>query len=92
MLINKHVRILEKHMNSLFPNLKINFYVSKRSKYVHMGLDLPLFSIKDHDRIINEIKEFMFDELDERFKFCFPQLVLTVKWKYNYTVFKKRKD
>ena len=57
-----------------------------------MGLDLPLFSIKDHDRIINEIKEFMFDELDERFKFCFPQLVLTVKWKYNYTVFKKRKD
>ena len=92
MLINKHVRILEKHMNSLFPNLKLNFYVSKRSKYVHMGLDLPLFSIKDHDRIINEIKEFMFDELDERFKFCFPQLVLTVKWKYNYTKFKKRKD
>ena len=72
MLINKHVRILEKHTNSLFPNLKINFYVSKRSKYVHMGLDLPLFSIKDHDRTINEIKEFMFDELDERFKFCFP--------------------
>ena len=92
MLINKHVRILEKHMSSLFPNLKINFYVGRRSKYVHMGLDLVLFTIKDHDRIINEIKDFMFDELNERFKFCIPQLVPTVKWKYDYIVFKKRKD
>ena len=92
MLINKHVRILEKHMSSLFPNLKINFYVSRRSKYIHMRLDFALFTLKDHDRIISEIKDFVFDELNERFNFCFPQLVPTVKWKYNYIVFKKRKD
>ena len=84
--------MLEKHMSSFFPNLKINFYVSRRSKYVHMGLDFTLFTLKDHDRINNEIKDFMFDELDELFKFCFPQLVPTVKWKYDYIVFKKRKN
>ena len=88
MLLNKHVWILEKHISSLFPNLKINFYVSRRSKYVHMGLDLALFTIKHHDKVINEIKDFMFDELDERFKFFFPQLVATAKWKYDYKVFK----
>ena len=57
-----------------------------------MGLDLALFTIKDHDRIINEIKDFMFDELDEHFKFCIPQVVPTRKWKYDYITFKKRKD
>ena len=58
-----------------------------------MGLDLALFTIKDHDRIINEIKDFMFDELDEHFKFCIPQVVPPLKWKYDdYITFKKRKD
>ena len=53
-----------------------------------MGLDFTLFTVKDHDRI----NDFMFDELDERFKFCFRQLVPTVKWKYDYIVFKKKKN
>ena len=48
-----------------------------------MGLDCALFTLKGYDKIIAEIKDFMYDELDERFKFCFPQLVPTVKWKYN---------
>ena len=78
MLINKQVKILKKHMSSLFPNLKINFYISRRSKYVHTGLDFALFTLKDDDRIIDEINGFMFDELDERFKFCFPQLVMEI--------------
>ena len=69
MLINKHVRILERHVNSLFPNLNICFYVSRRSKYVHMGLDHALFTLKDYTNIIAEIQDFMFDELDERFTF-----------------------
>ena len=90
MLINQHVRILEKHLNSLFPNLTIRFYVSRRSKYVHMGLDCALFTLKGHTSIIAEIKDFMFDKLDKRFIFCFPQLVNAVKWKYDYTIFKKK--
>ena len=57
-----------------------------------MGLDFALFTLKDHDRIFSEIKDFMFDELDECFKFCFPQLMPIVKWKYDYKVLKKRKD
>ena len=79
MLINQHVRILEKHLNSLFPNLNIRFYISRRSKNVHMGLDCALFTLKGYRGIIAEIKDFMFDKLDKRFNFCFPQLVHTVK-------------
>ena len=92
MLINQHVRISEKHLNSFFPSLNIRFYVSRRSKYVHMGLDYALFTLKDHTNIISEIKDLMFDESDERFTFCFPQLVPTVKWKYDYIIFKRKVD
>ena len=90
MLINQHFTILEKHLDILFPNLNIRVYVGRRSKYVHMGLDCALFTLKDYSGIIAEIKDFMFDELDKRFSFCFPQLVLTMKWKYDYITFKKK--
>ena len=90
MLINQHVRILEKHLNNLFRNLNIRFYVSSRSKYVDMGLDCALFTLKDCSSIIDEIKDFTFDELDKRFSFCFPHLVHTVKWKNDYIIFKRK--
>ena len=32
----------------------------------------------------------MKEELDERFKRVFPQLVSTVKWKYDYIAFLKK--
>ena len=88
--MKKHVRILQKHMNSLYPNLNIRFYVGRKQKYVPMGLDQPLFTWKDNDKIIAEIRDFTHDELDERFTFCFPQLVNTVKWKFDYIVFKRQ--
>ena len=49
-----------------------------------MGLDCALFTLKDYSGIIAEIKDFMFDQLDKHFSFCFLQLVHTVKWKYDY--------
>ena len=48
-------------MNSLYPNLNICFYVSRKPKYVHMGLDELLFTLKDNDKIIAEIKDFTYD-------------------------------
>ena len=89
MLIKQQVRMLEKHMKSLFPGIKIHFYISRRSKYVHMGLDFPLFTLQGHDRIIAEIKDFVHNELDERLTFCFPQLIPTVKWKFDYIIYNK---
>ena len=54
-----------------------------------MALDCALFTLKNCSSIIFEIRDFMFDELDERFTFCFLQLVPTVKLKYDYIIFKK---
>ena len=90
MLISRHVRILEKHLKILYPNLNIAFHVSRRSKYVHMGLDSPLFTLKVFTNIISEIKDFMSEDLDKRFSIVCSRLVHTVCWKYDYIVFKKQ--
>ena len=57
-----------------------------------MGLDHALFTFKDYTNIIAEIKDFIFDELGERFTFCYPRLVHIVKWKFDYIIFKKKVD
>ena len=30
-----------------YPDIEFEFYLSRRSKFAHMGLDLPLISVKD---------------------------------------------
>ena len=77
-------------MKENFPEIKMGFYVSKRTNYVHMGLDSPLFSYSRHSQIIDQLQSFMSDELDERFKLMFPQLMSTIKWKYDYIIFRKK--
>ena len=69
-----------------FPEIKMAFYVSKRTNYVHIGLGSPLFSYSRHSQMTDTIQSFMPDELDERF----PQLLSTVKWKYDYIFFQKK--
>ena len=33
-----------------YPDINFEFYVSRRSKFVHMGLDMPLISIVGHEK------------------------------------------
>ena len=77
-------------MKEKFPEIKIGFYVSKRTNYIHMGIDSPLFSHLRHSQIIDQLQSFTSDELDERFKLMFPQLLFTIKWKYDYIIFRKK--
>ena len=90
MHIKRFVNPLSDRMKETFPEVKMAFYVSKRTNYIHMRLDGPLFSYSRHNQTTDEIQSFMPDELDERFKVMFPQLVSMIKWKYDYIVFRKK--
>ena len=69
---------LKDHLLKKFPDMgKIGFYLSRRSKTVHMGLDLPLYSIKNYTNLIEEINKLL--AMDLGFQLVYPQLVLTVK-------------
>ena len=81
MTLKKIVQLLKCHMAKKFPQVTgIGFYLSHRSNYVHMGLDMLLYSIKNYLDFIEEIIKFLAKNLDLRFDLVYPQLVLTVKW------------
>ena len=52
-----------------------------------MGLDLPLYSLKNYSDFVKEIHKFLSRDLDSnRLLLVEPQLVLTVKWKFDYII------
>ena len=54
---------------------------------MQMGLDLPLYSLKNYSDFVKEIHKFLSRDLDSnRLLLVEPQLVLTVKWKFDYII------
>ena len=35
-----------------YPNLEVEFYLLRRSKFVHMGLDVSLFKIQNREQLM----------------------------------------
>ena len=59
---------------------------------MHIGLDILLFSIKSYPDFIEEINKLLTKYFDNsRFVLVYPQIVLTVKWKYDYIISRKKK-
>ena len=69
----------------------IGFYQSRTSNYFHMGLDIPLYSIKNYPDFIEEVNKFLAKNLDPCFKLVYPQLVLNVKLKFDYIILREIK-
>ena len=75
------------------PNIKLKFYVSRRSKFVHMGSDVPLNNIKNYVEILIKIQGLWnVKETDDKFYYCKPYLIASTKWKFDYIIFKKNYD
>ena len=65
-----------------YPNIDFDFYLSRRSRFAHMGLNLPLISIPDHLKIIKFIQDFWRENKeDDMFSFCSPRLIAATKFK-----------
>ena len=72
------------------PDINFEFYLSQRSKFVHMGLDMPLISIVNHREILKVIENYWNDNKeDDLFKICVPRLIAATKFKYDYIIFEK---
>ena len=90
MHIKRYAILSEKHLKSKFSEFKIDLYVSRRAKLVHMALDILLFAFPRHNLIISEIHKFMKEELDNKWKPMFPSLVSTIRQKYDYIIFRPK--
>ena len=61
MSMKKRVQLLKSYLVKKFPELDdgVGFYLSRRSKFVHIGLHSPLYSIKNYRDLIEEINKFL---------------------------------
>ena len=92
MSMKKRVQLLKYYLVKKFPELNdgVGFCLSRRIKFVHMGLHSSLYSIKNYPDLIEEINKFL--AMESGFELVYPQLVLTVKWKFDYIIVKKLKN
>ena len=75
-----------------FLNLKCRCMLAEKKENIHMGLDVPSFSLVRHDQLIKEIKTFkmLSHSIEKKFKVVFPQQIRCTKWKFDYIFMKKK--
>ena len=82
--------LLNGELKKDFLELDFGFYVSRRNRYVHMGSDVALHRIPNYQKIIDKIKLLWYQKKeDDKFTFCEPYLIASMKWKYDYIIFSK---
>ena len=90
MSIKKVAAQLDKHMSSKFSEHNSKFYANRRDFYIHLGLDLSLFSFENYKQFLQEVNSFLTEHLHTQFSNVFPpKLVISTKWNHDYIVYKK---
>ena len=51
------LHILKRILTEKYPDADFEFYLSSRSKNVHLGLNCNILSLSDHDSIIADIAD-----------------------------------
>ena len=87
-LLNK----LERILNEKYLHIDSKFYCSCRKKFVHFGIERSIQQYKDYLKFIEDIELFFLRNMkNSDFELVKPpQLVISVKCKYDYVVFRKR--
>ena len=79
-MLKKCAQLLKSHLSKKFPQVVVDFYLSCRSN-----------SIENYPDFIDKINKFLAKDLSPRSVLVYPQLVLTVKSKFNYIICRKSK-
>ena len=70
-----------------FPNNQAKFYSNRRNFYIHLGLDISLFSFQNYEDFLDNIDKFLTENLVKDFKRVYPpKLVLSTRWKQDYII------
>ena len=81
---------LERLLNGKYPHISFKFYISRRKRYLHLGLEKALLSYPEHGEILKDIERFYNGNRNSDFELVNPPiLVRTVKWKCDYICFRK---
>ena len=74
------LHVLKKFFNKKYPHIDVEFYLSRRTKNVYMGLNYNLLALHEQKEIIFDIEKLWSRRRqDMSFKFVLPQLIHTTK-------------
>ena len=91
MLVKFYLNRLETILKEKFPEIKLEIYYSRRKKLVHLALDKSLDQYVNCFNFLDEIDSFYQKYFKNDFEFSRPiKLVNTIKWKFDYIIFRKR--
>lgn len=87
MSIKKIIRRLEEFIKKKYSHYNAKFYANRRNTYIHLGLDVSLFSFDDYKFFLNDIDKFLTQELQVHFERVDPpKLVISTRWKHDYII------
>ena len=87
------LHILKRHLCEKYHDILFEFYLSRRTKNVHMELNCSLLTLREHEQIISDIEEiWLLKREDTKFKFVMPRIIHTTKWKFDYIIFRRNTD
>ena len=83
---------LEAFLKEKYPFIDASFYCSRRKKIAHLGLKKALQDYRDYMKFIKDIRIFFFLTVyrNNKFEFVNPYLNNSVKWKFDYVIFRNR--
>ena len=77
-------------LNGNYPHVSFNFFISRRKRYLHVGLEKALLSYPEHGEVLKGIEIFYNGNRNSDFELVSPPiLVRTFKWKFDYILFRK---
>ena len=85
---------MEKIFKEKFPEIPITeVYYSKRRKDIHFAFEDRLSNYERKKEFLEEVEKSFSEHLKKDFEFLSPMRIIhTIKWKFDYIVFRKRKD
>ena len=85
---------MESILKEKFPDIKLKeVYYSRRRKHIHFAFDDRLFNFDRREEFQKEVERFFENYLKKDFELLKPMRIIhTIKWKFDYIVFRKRKD
>ena len=82
--LNQKIKIINNAYQNIYQTFgkaftTVSLFVSRRLKYVHLGLDIPLLSTRVSSELIAIIKDFKKENRDPKYLFIFRRLIHTTK-------------
>ena len=84
---------LENKLKKEFPEVMLTeIYFSRRRNYIHMAFEKTIFDFKRKREFFGEVEKFYNEYLKKEFEMLKPMKIInTIKWKFDYIAFRKRR-